>query len=249
MADAIPLQLAVFLFAGFLGALVAGVAGFAFGLIASAIWLHVITPAQGAALVAAYAILIQGATLWKLRHAVRVSRIVPFVVGAAIGIPLGVGALNWATPAQMQACTGAALILFSIWNLTRPRLPAVRGGRIADGVVGILSGVLGGSTGLAGIPVIVWANLNRWSKDEQRALFQPVVLSIFAMTLFWFGGTGAITRETLQLFLIGLPGVLIGAWLGFRLYGKLDEARFRVVVLALLLLSGFALLWPWLTHH
>ena len=58
----------------------------------------------------------------------RVSRILPFVVGAAIGIPLGVGALNWATPAQMQACTGAALILFSIWNLTRPRLPAVRAG-------------------------------------------------------------------------------------------------------------------------
>ena len=69
MSSAVPLELIVFLSACFTGALVAGVAGFAFGLIASAIWLHVIAPAQSAALIAAFAIIIQGASLWKLRHA------------------------------------------------------------------------------------------------------------------------------------------------------------------------------------
>jgi hypothetical protein len=39
----------------------------AFGLIASAIWLHIVPPAQSAPLIAAFAILIQGTTLWKLR--------------------------------------------------------------------------------------------------------------------------------------------------------------------------------------
>jgi uncharacterized membrane protein YfcA len=243
MAHAVNLDLIVFFLATFLGALVAGVAGFAFGLIASAIWLHVITPAQSAALIAAYAILIQGATLWKLRHAVQVLRLVPFVVGGAIGIPLGTAALNWASAAQMRAFIGAALILFSIYSLMRPKLPAVGGGRIADGVVGVLSGLLGGSTGLAGVPVIVWSSLRGWSKDEQRALFQPVVLSVFAMTLLWFGGTGTVTPDTLRLFVVGLPAVLIGTWLGFRLYGKLNEALFRVVVLVLLFISGATLLW------
>jgi uncharacterized protein len=59
----LPLDLSLFFLATLLGAVVASVAGFAFGLIASAIWLHIIPPAQSAPLIAAFAILIQGATL------------------------------------------------------------------------------------------------------------------------------------------------------------------------------------------
>jgi len=239
-------QFVVFILATFLGAFVAGIAGFAFGLIASAVWLHVITPVQSAVLIAAYAILIQGATLWKLRHAVRTRRLVPFVVGGAIGIPLGATILNWATPGQMRGVVGAALTLFSIYNLARPTLPAIGGGLACDSFVGVSTGLFAGSTGLAGIPVIIWATLQRWSKDEQRAVFQPVVLTVFAMTLLWFGGTRQVTAETLRLFVIGLPAVAIGTWVGFHLYGKLDEASFRILVLVLLLLSGLTLL-PWPT--
>jgi uncharacterized protein len=240
----LPLDLVLFFFATLLGAVVAGVAGFAFGLIASAVWLHIIPPAQSAPLIAAFAILIQGATLWKLRHAIEISRLLPFVAGAAAGIPLGAAALTLASPAQMRAFIGAALILFSIYSLARPKLPAVRGGPVADCFVGLLSGAFGGSTGLAGIPIIVWSSLRRWSKDEQRAVFQPVVVVVFLMTLIWFGGTGVVTLATLRLFAIGLPAILVGTWLGFKLYGRLDEATFRIVVLALLMVSGLTLL-PW----
>jgi len=248
MTSAIPMDLALFFVATLLGAIVAGVAGFAFGLIASAIWLHIIPPGQSAPLIAAFAILIQGGTLWKLRHAVQISRLVPFVVGGAIGVPLGAAALNWTSPDQMRAVIGAALIVFSLYSLARPTLPAVKGGVIADSIVGFASGVFSGSTGLAGIPVIVWASLRRWSKDDQRAVFQPVVVTVFVMTLIWFGGTGIVTAATLRLFWIGLPAAVIGTWLGLQLYGRLDEATFRVVVLVLLLASGLTLLpWPWST--
>ena len=92
----------------------------------------------------------------------------------------------------------------------------------------------------------MWASLRRWSKDDQRAVFQPVVVAVFVMTLIWFGSTDIVTSETLRLFWIGLPAVIIGTWLGLKLYGKLDEPTFRVVVLVLLLVSGLTLLpWPW----
>ena len=244
MTSAIPMDLAFFFVATLLGAIVAGVAGFAFGLIASAIWLHIIPPAQSAPLIAAFAILIQGATLWNLRHAVQILRLVPFVVGGAIGVPLGAAALNWTSPDQMRALIGAALIVFSLYGLVRPTLPAVKGGAIADSIVGLLSGAFSGSAGLAGIPVIVWASLRRWSKDDQRAIFQPVVVAVFVMTLIWFGASGTVTAETLRLFWIGLPAAVIGTWLGLKLYGRLDEATFRVGVLLLLLAAGLTLL-PW----
>ena len=39
----------------------------------------------------------------------------------------------------------------------------------------------------------------------------------------------------------GLPVLLAGTWLGLKLYGRVNEATFRKVVLVLLLLSGAAL--------
>jgi len=99
-----------------------------------------------------------------------------------------------------------------------------------------------GSTGLAGIPVVVWSTLRGWSKDEQRAVFQPVAITIFAMVLLWFTGRGMVTAATVWLFVLGLPAVLLGMWLGLKLYGKLNEATFRIIVLILLLISGLTLL-------
>jgi uncharacterized membrane protein YfcA len=47
-----------------------------------------------------------------------------------------------------------------------------------------------------------------------------------------------------KLFLLGLPMLLAGTWVGMKLYGRLDEASFRRVVLILLLLSGIFLVVP-----
>jgi uncharacterized membrane protein YfcA len=76
----------------------------------------------------------------------------------------------------------------------------------------------------------------------QRTTFQPVGVAIFAMSAIWLGGSGSLSSETVTLFLMGLPVLLAGTWTGLRLFGRLDEAQFRKVVLVLLLVSGLALL-------
>jgi hypothetical protein len=58
------------------------------------------------------------------------------------------------------------------------------------------------------------------------------------------GVAGAITAETIKLYLLGLPLLLVGLWSGFKLYGKLDDEAFRRVILFLLLLSGLTLAIP-----
>jgi uncharacterized membrane protein YfcA len=61
---------------------------------------------------------------------------------------------------------------------------------------------------------------------------------------------GAIDADTLKLYVLGFPALLAGLWLGFRCYGKLDDAMFRKLVLVLLLCAGLALIaaqgWPML---
>ena len=157
-------------------------------------------------------------------------------------VPFGIVLLRWVSPGYLRSAIGALLILFSLYNLARPKLPEVkRGGPAADAGAGFLNGVVGGSTGLAGILIVIWSNIRGWQRDEQRAAFQPTGVATFLITLIALGGVGVITMDTVKLFLIGLPALAIGTWGGWVLYGKLDEASFRKAVLVLLLLSGVAL--------
>jgi len=236
---------ALFLSATFAAALVAGLSGFAFGLIAAAVWLHILTPLQTATLIIAFGLIVQSVSVWKLRHALDWSRLWPFVLGAAVGVPLGVAILDWANVRQVQVGVGIFLVLYSVHGVARPTLAPVRGGGAPlDSGVGFLNGVLGGVTGLAGILVVIWCGLRGWPKDVQRAVFQPAAVATFAMTALWLGAKGTIATDSVTLFLVGLPVLLAGTWLGLKLYGRIDEASFRRIVLALLLLSGVVLMIP-----
>ncbi len=243
--DAATLEVAAFLVATFAAALVAGLAGFAFGLIAAAIWLHILTPLETATLIIAFGLIVQGVAVWKLRHALDWNRLWPFLLGAALGVPLGVAILGSTDPRQVQIGVGVFLVLFSVYSLARPSFAPVRaGGAPLDCGVGFLNGVLGGLTGLAGILVVIWCTLRGWPRDVQRAVFQPVGVATFALAALWLGAKGAISAGAIKLFLIGLPVLLAGTWLGLKLYGRLDEANFRRIVLVLLALSGLLLAAP-----
>ena len=240
--DGATLQLAIFLAGTFAAAFVAALAGFALGVVALAIWLYALTPIQAAALIAAYALLVQGYAVWKLRRSINVGRLLPFVLGSAVGIPAGIAVLKWASPADLRNAVGVLLILFSIYNLARPQLLQVRrAGSLLDGTVGVFNGVLGASTGLGGTLPAIWCGTRGWNKDEQRAVFQPAAVATFLMMIVWLGGAGILDPDIGWLFVIGLPALLAGTWLGWKLYGRLDEAAFRKVVLYVVLASGLAL--------
>jgi hypothetical protein len=237
------LDISLFLAASFAASLVAGVAGFAFGLVAASIWLYILTPLQTTTLIAVFGLIVQGYSVWKLRGALRLERLWPFLLGAVIGVPFGVELLRWTDPHVLRQTVGALLITFTLYSLFAPRLgKAVGAGQFADGSIGAIGGVVGGLTGLAGIVPTAWCTLRGWSKDEQRAVFQPVGVTIFLITVAWLGGRGSIAPETAWLMLFGLPAVLVGVWAGMKIYGRLDERAFRKIVLGLLGVSGLALL-------
>src|SRR5207248_801320 len=80
---------------------------------------------------------------------------------------------------------GLVLLLYSIYYLARPAIEPVQGGVPADIVIGLLNGLLGGLTGLVGIVAVIWCQLRGWTKDVQRTVFQPVIITTSAMTAAW----------------------------------------------------------------
>jgi uncharacterized protein len=241
--DGITYELSLFLFATFAGAFVAGLSGFAFGLVAASLWLYILTPLQTATLIVAFGLLIQGYSVWKLRKALDWRKLWPFLAGAVLGVPLGVTLLTWSDPRSLRIAVGIVLIAYSLYAFFRPALePVSAGGSVADAAAGFLNGVLGGLTGLAGILVTIWCTVRGWPKEVQRTIFQPVAVAVFLMSAIWLGAKGTITAETAKLFVMGLPCVVAGTWLGLKMFGRIDETTFRKIVLALLFVSGVTLM-------
>jgi uncharacterized membrane protein YfcA len=236
--------LGLFLFATFIGGVTTGLAGFALALVVSGIWLHILSPIQTATLIVGYNLLTQSFAIWKLLHALSPWMVAPFIIGGAIGVPIGTMLLTYINPAYLCTGLGVLLVFYSIYCLARPAFKPVQSGLPTDVGIGFLNGLLGGLTGLTGIIVTVWSQLRGWPKDVQRTVFQPVNLAAIVMSAVSLSIAGAVTAETIKLYVLGLPMLLAGTWTGLKLYGKLDDAAFRKVLLVLLLVSGITLIAP-----
>ncbi len=233
--------LLLFVLATFFGGFVSGFSGFAMGLVVSGIWLHIITPIQTAVLIAGYGLLTQGYGIAKLRHELNWQNIWPLTLGTAIGIPIGVMLLTHINPTYLRFGVGLLLVLFATYNLVRPPIKPMKIGATADIAIGISNGLLGGLTGLGGIISTISCQLRGWSKDKQRAVFQPVLFAAFVIISISQIVAGSLTIETAKLYGIGLPFMIAGIWSGFKLYGTIDDETFRKAVLALVLLAGLSL--------
>jgi uncharacterized membrane protein YfcA len=161
-----------------------------------------------------------------------------------IGVPIGTILLTYLNPAYLRIGVGMLLVIYGTYGLAQPTLNPLPSNRLIDAGVGLANGVLAGLTGLPGFIITVWCQLRGWKKDVQRAIFQPIMLAAIAANVISLGIAGAITADVMQLYVIGLPAMLAGLWVGFKLYGKLDDAAFRKVILVLLLLAGLGLIAP-----
>ena len=95
---------------GFLGGMASGAAGFAYGVVATAIWLHAISPLHATMLVVSGGLIIQSSLVYKMRRALDWPRLAPFLIAGLVGVPLGVALVvktdQSAHPARRRGLSG-----------------------------------------------------------------------------------------------------------------------------------------------
>ena len=224
------------------GGLVSGLTGFGTGLTALPIWLLALPPALASPLVIICSVVSQLQTLPSIWHAIDLRRTAPFIVGGLLGVPAGVAVLPHVSPRLFQGGLGLLLMTLCTVLLLNGHYRLPRSSRLADGLVGLGGGLLGGIAGLSGPLPTLWAGLQGWSKDERRAVFQSFNLSILAVALVSQAVSGYLTAAVMSLAWRALPGTLIGAWLGRRLYHRVNVEVFNRIVLLVLLIAGINML-------
>jgi hypothetical protein len=234
----------VLLFVGALaGGFVSGLAGFGTALMALGIWLYVLPPSVAVPLVLVCSVIAQSAMLPSMWKSFDLTLIWPFLIGGLLGVPLGTMLVAHADPAVFKLTIGILLLVFPTALYFSAPMAFQFGGKIADGIVGFIGGILGGLAGLSGPPPILWASIRGWGKHERRGIFQTFNWTVLFVALCLQAASGLVAREVIWLTVLAFPATLIGTWLGAQLYHALSDRNFRDIVLGMLFLSGAILVW------
>jgi uncharacterized membrane protein YfcA len=224
------------------GAFVSGVSGFAFGMVALSVWAWALDPRLVSPLIVFGSLVAQLVSLGAVRRGLQWRRLLPLLIGGMLGVPLGVQLLDTIDLRLFRGVTGAVLIIYGAGSLLARELPAIaRGGRLADGAIGLIGGVMGGLAGLSGPVPVLWCTLRRWDRDVQRAVFQSFNTAMHAITLATYFWHGILTETVGWTFALMVPAILVPSWLGAKLYRRISERAFRRLILVLLLASGCVL--------
>jgi uncharacterized membrane protein YfcA len=225
------------------GGFVSGIAGFAFGLVALSFWVWQIDPKLLAPMVVFGSFVAQSLSMGVVRRSFDWKRLMPFLVGGALGVPVGVALLGVVNVTMFRLFVGVSLIVYcSLMLFMTDVRPISAGGQWADGVSGLIGGVMGGLAGLTGPAPTLWCTVRGWDKDTQRSIFQSSTLAMQAIALatYWLNGT--LTPTVGKVFALMFPAIIIPTFAGAQIYKRINAVAFRRIVLLLLLLSGVVLL-------
>lgn len=139
----------------------------------------------------------------------------------------------------MKSILGAVLIATALYFIFTEKRKAIKiESKGAQGVVGSISGVMGGMFAMPGPPVVLYCINAIKDKYEYMATLQAlsVIFNIF-YTLFR-AKAGFFTPDTPVLWAVGLGGLFIGAKCGAICFKKITANRLKRIVYILMIISG-----------
>ena len=237
------IYLLILIVGAFTAALVQGATGFGSGLVLNAFWLHILEPSIAIPLNIVTCLLISGAPIYKLRKTLDFSKLRPFIIFGIVGIPCGMLLLTITDPRIFKASIGIFLVLYALLMLSSNNFSIkVNTNKSIDSFIGLISGLMGGFAALGGLLPTIWVGLQKLPKNTQRGTYEPFIFITSIVAVISFAVAGLYTIQMAYDLLKILPALIIGSWLGVKIYHVLDGEVFRGTILGLILAAGLVLL-------
>ncbi|MBU1003088.1 MAG: sulfite exporter TauE/SafE family protein [Proteobacteria bacterium] len=170
-------------------------------------------------------------------------RFMPMFACALPGLLMGLWLLDNLPGERPRFVLGFVLASYGVWGLFQGVyvLPGVWQRRLM-GPVGLVTGVINGLTGSQIMPILPYLLSLGLSKD---IVVQAINTSFTISSLVMLVGLGKLGLLSTNLLLVSAAGILpvaLGIRLGGRVRRRVSEARFRVMVLWMLVLLGASLI-------
>jgi len=242
--NSLTIELTFMLLATFLGAgVVKGVTGMGLPTVAMGVLGATMSPLTAAAILIIPSFV---TNVWQMlagRNTLRLMRrLWAMMLCIVIGTFVGARLLVVVDPVWSGRALGLALIAYAAYALAMPTLsvPQRRESWLSP-IIGMVTGLLTGATGVFTIPAVPYVQSLALQKDE---LVQALGLSFTVSTIALAGGLlahGAFRLDQLGLSLLAVLPALVGMWLGSMVRQKISPKAFRRCFLLFLVVLGLEL--------
>lgn len=229
------MQLLIFLSIIFSAGFIQGLTGFGSVLISLPLLCFFYPLKTVIPLVSLFALIINSLLMWNLRKYFSFKAVAPLLLSTLLGLPLGVYFLKNLPSFYLEITLGLILGSYALYGLFI-HLPAITIKTRWAYLAGFLAGILGGSLGTNGPPIIVYSSILPLDKHKIK----------FILTGYFFfagfgisaihGISGLITKEVITLFLKGILILILGVFSGIFLYQRMSTRNYKKIVFILLLI-------------
>lgn len=149
------------------------------------------------------------------------------ILYALPGIPIGLLILRYGNDYWMKIGLGLLIIGYSIYTMTaKNTLHLKHDNRFWLFICGFLSGIFGGAYGLNGPPLVIYANMRKWTAQHFRATLQAYFLPASFIGIIGYIVQGLIRWVVIEYFLFCLPAIIPAIFLGRYFNKKLNGPSF-----------------------
>lgn len=231
---------------GFLAGGLQGLTGFGTVMVALPLFTMLVDIKTAVPLIALLGLFINAVQTAQLRRDVAWKLLLPILLGSLLAIPIGGQLLRIVPSFWLQAFFGCILICFVLFTMyVRPRKRPLHAAWAW--IAGLVSGLLGGSIGANGPPVIVYATLGPWNKEQTKAMLVAYLFGNFILICAYYTITAVFTGQIAGYFAATMPGTLLGIGAGTLLSRRIGEGGYHKLVLLILLILGVTMIYKSIT--
>ena len=223
-----------------LGFYVQTVAGFAAGLFAIPILISVLPMQEAIALMSIFLLIFSVILVYKNWKKIEQKTVLELSVGVIIGLGVGILILKTGNPIFLKRLLGAFTILFVAYNfISRNKLKIPGNLGVLFGLAG---GIFSGMFSAGGPPYVMYI----YNRIDSASIFRATIIGILAVTntlrVPMLVVSDILTPDTLLIAMYMLPVFIIALLLGNKTYHKVNEGKFKTILMILLGISGISLL-------
>ncbi len=138
---------------------------------------------------------------------------------------------------------GIPITGFALFQLLGPELKLNAHSTRVELGVGAFAGLIGGFSGVWGPPTVAYLTALGTEKTEQMRV-QGVIYGAGAVALFFAHiASGVLNTSTAPLSVVLVIPAVAGMWIGSRLQDGIDQRRFRLATLTVLVIAGLNLIY------
>ncbi|QDU09729.1 Sulfite exporter TauE/SafE [Gimesia aquarii] len=222
----------------FIAALIQGIIGFGYAIVAMATLPLVINFREANLLVAFSIVLPVIWIFWNYRRHSNARILAGAIIGSLIGLPLGMLIFTLVKIDLLVRGTGLVILLITIDGFFK-RTPAVMEEQqnptsLWGTFAGFCSGFLAGTTSIAGPPIVIYAIRQPWTQDQYKGFIFGFFILISISRVIGLSLMGWATSEVLLTTCILIPVVILGMKLGTLLGPQINPVLFKRCLLSLL---------------